>query len=379
MVFDNQLTKRQEMLLGLIVHEYVSVPVPVSSKQLVNSYEVNVSSATVRNDMAILEELGLIKSPHTSAGRVPTESGYRYFVQRIIRDTNLSHTEQRTIQHQFHQANLDVEKLLRLAASVLASTVRSASLVTSPVLGQALLKHIELIQTHGRAVLMVLVIEGGTVRQQMLTFSEPISQEILTRMAADINQQCSGKNADEIEAWGRMQKAAENEVVELIVDLLLRAGSRSRLVIHDGLVNILDPQIMAEQMMLPSHLEVDEVIKVLDEVDSQGARQALHLLEEHSLLEEIVSEVLSPEVDSVHVMIAGEGRWAELNQTSLVLSRYGVSGLATGAVGVLGPVRLRYGRAISTVRYVAGLMSELMVEIYGTGNPSNDDQTRNMA
>lgn len=363
-----QLTKRQEMLLGLIVHEYVNVPVPVSSKQLVDSYEVNVSSATVRNDMAILEEAGLIMSPHTSAGRVPTESGYRYAVQRIIRDAEMSHTEQRTIQHQFHQARLDLEKLLRLAASVLASTVKSASLVTSPVLGQALLKHIELIQTHGRAVLMVMVIEGGAVRQQMLTFSEPISQEVLTRIAAGINQACGGKNAQQISEWGRLQQAIEKEVIELIVDLLDRAGSQSRLIIHDGLVNILDPHTIAEHMHLPRNFARDEIVKVLDEVDSQGARQALRLLEEHSLLEEIVTEVLSPEVDSVHVMIAGEGRWSELNQTSLVMSRYGVSGLATGAVGVLGPVRLRYGRAISTVRYVAGLMSELMVEIYGTGD-----------
>lgn len=368
---DYQLTKRQEMLLGLIVHEYVSVPVPVSSKQLVDSYEVKVSSATVRNDMAVLEEAGLIKSPHTSAGRIPTDTGYRYFVRRIIRDTDLSYTEQRTIQHQFHQASLDVEKLLRLAASVLASTVRSASLVTSPVLGQALLKHIELIQTHGRAVLMVLVIEGGTVRQQMLTFSEPISQEVLTTIAADINKQCGGKNADQIMAWGRQQDLIEKEVVELIVELLRRAGSHSRLVVHDGLVNILDPHTVAEQMELPSNLHIDEIIKVLDEVDSGGARQALRLLEEHSLLEEITTDVLSEDVDTVHVMIAGEGRWSELNQTSIVLSRYGVSGLATGAVGVLGPVRLRYGRAISTVRYVAGLMSELMVEIYGTGKDGN--------
>jgi len=370
---DYKLTKRQETLLGLIVHEYVNVPMPVSSKQLVDAFDLGVSSATVRNDMVVLEEAGLIYSPHTSAGRVPTDEGYRYFVQKIIRETDLTAVEQRTIQHQFHQARLDIEKLLRLAASVLASTVRSASVVTSPVLQQALFKHIELIQTQGRAVLMVLVIEGGSVRQQMLTFTEPIPQEKLTQIAAQININCVGLNADELRAWADHQPDIEQEVLDIASDLLQRAGSRSRLIYSDGLVNILDPQRLIDHSRA-SEMERAELVRMLTEADSHGARQTLRLLEEHSLIEDILTDVLSPEMESVHVMIAGEGRWNELSHTSMILSRYGVMGHATGAIGVLGPVRLRYGRAISAVRYVAGLMSELMVEIYGSGPPPEETQ-----
>ena len=155
------ITKRQEYILGLIVREYVNAPTPIGSKALVEKYHLNVSSATVRNDMAALEERGLVEAPHTSAGRVPTEAGYRYFVHKLINNGELSQAERRTIRHQFHQSRLDVDQWLRLAASVLAHTARSASVVTPPQTIQPRFKHIELIHTHGRLVLMVLVLEGG--------------------------------------------------------------------------------------------------------------------------------------------------------------------------------------------------------------------------
>src|SRR5688572_5286509 len=179
----SELTKRQEYLLGLIVREYVSAPTPISSKQLVERYGLNVSTATVRNDMAVLEESGYVYAPHTSAGRVPTEAGYRYFVQKLLGDTELSSTEQRRISHQFYQTGLNMDQWLRLAASVLAQTALSAALVTTPVMTQARFKHMELISTQGRMVLLILVLDGGDVRQQMLTLAEPVSQEMLSQVA----------------------------------------------------------------------------------------------------------------------------------------------------------------------------------------------------
>jgi len=201
-----------------------------------------------------------------------------------------------------------------------------------------------------------------------LTFNEPIPQDKLSGIASRINMQCTGKNAEELLMWSEPQSEIEQEVLDIAAELLARASSRSRIIYSDGLVNILDPQRLADQHSIKDDISRNDLARMLVEVDSHGARQTLRLLEEHSLIEEILTEVLSPEMESVQVMIAGEGRWNELSHTSMVLSRYGVVGHATGAIGVLGPVRLRYGRAISAVRYVAGLMSELMVEIYGTGN-----------
>ncbi len=361
-----QLTQRQEYLLNLIVREYVNAPTPVSSKALVERYNLAVSSATVRNDMAALEEEGLIAAPHTSAGRVPTEAGYRYFVQKLIGESELTPAEQRTIRHQFHQSRLDIEEWLRLATSVLAHTAHSASLITLPVASRARFKHLELVHTQGRLVLMILVLGGGDVRQQMLTLAEPVSQEELSQVAGQITAACAGCLASDIRARSAHQTALEAEITELVADLLDRADKGHRLTYYDGLSNILDPSYVLNRLEVSDPQEREEILHALEEVDSPGALQTLRLLEEQNLLEEILAEALAPDEQGVQVVIGGEGRWEELRHIAMILSHYGVHGQAMGTLGVLGPVRLHYGRAISAVRYVAGLMSDLLLDIYGT-------------
>ncbi len=363
-----EITKRQEYILSLIVREYVSAPTPVSSKALVEHYGLDISSATVRNEMAALEEAGLIYAPHTSAGRVPTEDGYRYFVQKLLVDTDLSAAEKRTIRHQFHQVGYDIERWLRLAASVLARTAHSASLVTSPRPEVGRFKHLELISTQGRVVLMVLVMQGGDVRQQMLTLAEPVSQERLSQVATYINGLCMGLDAPAVRQVATRQDMLTGEVLDLVAEVLERADRRLR-VIYDGLVNILDPTYLLDKLAITDPQEREDLSRALITSDSPGARQTLHLLEEQNQLEQILIEALSPEIGGVQVVIAGEGRWDDLSHTSMVLSRYGVAGHVTGALGVLGPTRLHYGRAISAVRYVAGLMSDLLIDIYGEEGP----------
>jgi len=280
------------------------------------------------------------------------------------------------IQHQFHQAQLDMEQWLRLAVSVLAQTVRSAALVTQPVINQARFKHMELINTQGRLVLLVLVLDGGDVRQQMLTLAEPVPQERLSQAADQINQACIGRGAAFIRAEASLRPALDQEVMELAADLLERANKQYHVVYYDGLLNILDPASSLDQLDGASMVERDGLMRTLANVDGTGARQALHLLEEQSLLEDILAEALTPEAEGVQVMIAGNGRWDELSHTSIVISRYGVKDQFAGAVGVLGPTRLHYGRAISAVRYVAGLMSDMLIDVYGQGDLSRNADRR---
>jgi heat-inducible transcriptional repressor len=336
-------TKRQEHILGLVVREFIRSAEPVSSKQLVEEYSLGVSSATVRNEMARLEEGGYLFAPHTSAGRVPTDDGYRYFVQRLSGETELSSAERRMIRHQFHQARLDVEQWMLLAAAVLARTTQGASLVTPPHAATNHFKHLELLSTQGRLVLMVLVLYGGDVRQQVLTLAEPVPQDALSQVAARINDACTSLTAAQVRAKAAYMPLLEREITELAADVMERTDAQpTRHIYHDGLSEMLQ--------------EFRESI---------GARQALRVIEERSFLDVILTEALGPTIGGVQVVIAGEGRWEELSHCSMVLSRYGVSGQATGALGVLGPIRMRYGRAISAVRYVAGLMSDLLFEVYG--------------
>lgn len=338
------LTERQETILALIIHEYIDTAQPVGSKSLVDKYNLGISSATARNEMVALTDAGLLRQPHTSAGRVPSEEGYRYFVRRLLGETELPADEKRLISHQFHQARADVDEWVRLAASVLAQHSRVASLVTSPHAERAVFKHLELISTQARQVLLVLVLQGGEVRQQMLTLAESLDQERLTQAADQITRACAGKDAQAVGMQAPRFTGLEQEVTRLVADTIARTDAVSAGEIHrDGLTNVLAQPEFA---------------------DSGNARNALRLLEEHSFLEEVLAKALSPSVGGVQVVIGGEGAWEELKDCSMILARYGAPGFATGALGVLGPTRMAYGHSISAVRYVAGLMSDLVIESF---------------
>jgi heat-inducible transcriptional repressor len=340
----SDLTPRQQTILGLVIREYVASTHPISSKMLLEQYDLGVSSATVRNEMALLEELGYLTHPHTSAGRVPTDMGYRFLVERLLGDVTLPAAEQRMIAHQFHQARLDLGQWMRLAATTLTRTARNASLVTAPQAEESRFKHVELISTQGKLVLLILVLQGGNVQQQMLTLAEPITQPELSQSADLLNQVCTGLGAAEIRARVRDLPTFEAEIVSLVLDMMNRCDSRTTgEVYRDGLTAMLSqPEF----------------------VDAERSQGVLRLLEERSFLDDFLTQTLSPDVGGVQVIIGGEGRWEELSSCSMVLARYGVPGFATGALGVLGPTRMPYGRAISAVRFVAELMSDLIYEMY---------------
>lgn len=343
-VWVKPLTERQDTILALILHEYVDTTRPVGSKRLVDKYSLGVSSATVRNEMTTLTEVGMLRQPHTSAGRVPTESGYRYFVRRLLGEADLPLAEKRLISHQFHQATADIDEWVQLAASVLAQHSRVASLATTPRPERAIFKHLELISTQGRQVLLVLVLQGGDVRQQVLTLAEVIDQTHLAEVATQITNVCIGKDTNEVTLQAERFPTLAQEVTRLVADVMAHADALwTGDIYRDGLSNVLSQPEFA---------------------DSPSARHALRVFEERSFLEEVLAKVLSPTVGGIQVVIAGEGAWEELKDCSMVLTRYGAPGYATGALGVLGPTRMAYGRTISTVRYVAGLLSDLVIETF---------------
>jgi heat-inducible transcriptional repressor len=338
-----QLTERRKLVLALVIHEYIETAQPVGSAHLVERYNLDISPATVRNELSSLTEAGYLRQPHTSAGRVPSEEGYRYFVRQLMGHTDLPAPTKRTITHQFYQAGRNMDRWMRLAASVLAHQSQAASLVTAPHPQRPTFKHLELIATHGRQVLMVTVFGGGEVRQQMLVLAEPVPQDRLSETANYLNQNCKGKDRESLESMIGQLNALETDVVKLIAEEMGRFGTvLAGEVYRDGLTNVLGEPEFAE---------------------ADVARNALRILEERPLLEDLISRtVLNSGIGGVQVLIGGEGTWEELRDCSVILARYGDVGLATGTLGVLGPIRMAYGHTISTVRFVASLLSDLVVE-----------------
>ena len=330
--------------MALIVHEYNETTQPVGSKRLVSRYSLDVSPATVRHEMSMLTDAMLLRQPHTSAGRVPTEDGYRYFVRRLLGETELPSAEKRLISHQFHQAPSDIEEWVRLSASILAQQTQVASLATAPRPARAIFKHLELISTRGPQVLLVLVLQGGEVRQQVLTLAESMDQGQLDLAASQVTAACIGKNSEEVLHPSEEFSSLALDVMKLVAEVMARADAVwTGEIYRDGITNVLAQPEFA---------------------DTDIGRNTLRLLEEQSFLEEVLSNVLSPNVGGVQVVIGGEGAWEELRECTIVLARYGAPGYATGALGVLGPTRMAYGRTISTVRYVAGLLSDFVIDTF---------------
>ncbi|MCD4684671.1 MAG: heat-inducible transcriptional repressor HrcA [Anaerolineae bacterium] len=339
--FDNaplpDLSERQEVVLSLIVREYIRTVQPVGSKTLVERFDLGVSSATVRNDMVALEQHGLIYAPHTSAGRVPTKQGYRYFVQRLLKAAGLTKQEQAHITQEFDHAASNVNEWPRIAAMTLSRVAQSAALVTPPRAVENQFKHLELINTQGRLVLMVVVLQGGSVHQQVLTLTETVPQDVLSRTAQIINDNCSGHTAEQVRSKTHTQlDALTREIGDLVADAMSQVNQQAaRAAVRYGLSESL------------TSLSEDE------------AQQIVQVLEEEELLDDILREMLAPDQPDLRIVVAGEGRWENLSHLSMVLGRYGTPE-ARGAMAVLGPTRMRYGRAVSAVRYVAGLMSGLL-------------------
>jgi len=341
------LTDRQRAILRIIIQEFIVTAAPVSSEAIVNKYRLPYSPATVRNEMADLEQGGYISHPHTSAGRIPSDLGYRYYVEHLMeRSSGLSPVERNTIQHQFYQLQMEFTEWLRLAASVTANTAHNAALVSTPRVYDNRLKYVQLIGVQERAVLLVIVTQDGAIKEQMLTLDDPATQNELTQVTNRLNTLLSNLNRPMMEArikdWPEdLNKFVAGRMVETFKALDRYKDAQ---IYRDGLVNILNQ---------PEFSDIGRV------------RQVVQVIETGQTITNIIPEVLSSDGNAVQVIIGGDNRFDDLRLLSVVLARYGIDGQMAGVVGIVGPTRMEYNRSISTVQYIANLLSGLVSERRG--------------
>lgn len=336
-----ELAARQRELLRAVIREYIATAEPVASAALVRRYALDVSSATVRNELAVLEDLGLLTHPHTSAGRVPTDLGYRFFIENLMPRTGLQPDEQVTVSHQFQQALSNTAEWMRLATSTLARLTAEAAIVTRPAASRVALKHVEAVPISDRRALLVAVLEGGGVRQQLVELREGATTEQLRKISARLTAELASQDviAVRTEMTSTTRGAVEQQLVGALAKLLEQDEVAQRTdIYYDGIQNILAQPEFSE---------------------SGSIRDMLRLLEDHTRLADILPQGLAR--DEVHVAIGSEHRLEPLRGFSMVFGRYGaVDGDVIGYVGVVGPTRMDYARSIGAVRYVGSLMSDLV-------------------
>jgi heat-inducible transcriptional repressor len=342
------LDLRSQAILRAVIEEYVTTAAPIASQALVDRYGLGVSSATVRNILAELELAGLLTHPHTSAGRIPTDAGYRWYVETIIDQALMPEVEQLMIRHQFGQVEFASEHWFRLAASTIASLTRAAGLATPAKPVAAHVRRVDLVSISDRLASLVVVLREGSIKQALVTLEQTEDQSALSAVAGVLNDLVAGATASQIEALvhglepERPHAALVGRIGDRIVRILREYDTAAvEDVFSDGLLNVMGAPEFA---------------------NSDKLRRVFSALENRAYLGELVGTVAASGI--VQVFIGHENPPADMRDVALVLAPYGRPGHAVGVVGVLGPTRLAYPEAIGTVRFVSGLMNELVDHLY---------------
>jgi heat-inducible transcriptional repressor len=332
-----ELTPRRERILKHVIQEYVALALPVASDLIARKYEGELSAATVRNEMAALEEAGLISHPHTSAGRVPTDRGYRHFVEWLMLEDGgaLTPSERRTIRNQFTQLAASGSDSAHLASGLLARTLHSAAVAIPPTTSRTRLRRLELVPLEDDLVLVTLILQSGGVRQVVHRAEQIIERDELTRLSNELSDRLANKTAGQVRRVGvsKLSEAAR-PFARVAARLLQQAQEQSFAAVYfEGLAQLLTQPEFAQ---------------------SQKLRPILEVLEQQPLLARFLADSLAS--PGVQVIIGAENRLEQMREASVVLTRYGSPDDLWGVLGIVGPTRLPYWRAVPMVRFMAELM-----------------------
>jgi heat-inducible transcriptional repressor len=335
------LSPRAETILKSIVRQYIVKAVPVPSQSIINDYELGVSSATIRNEMARLEQAGYITRRHPSAGSIPCDKGYRYYVESLT-ELELPLAEQRLISHLFHQVEKELEEWLRLAATLMAGLVQNVAVVTISKPVNCRFKHVEVVALQDSLTLVVLILRGARVKQQLITFDQVVSQLELTAITNKLNVAYSGLTSSQILAKTMELSPVEQQLTDCLVKIMQTEDEQE----YD------EPYLDGLHFMLsqPEFAYSHRVLTLME------------LVEQRNLLKAIIPPELARH--GVQVVIGKENQAEVIQDYSVVISRYGLPEEAVGTIGVIGPTRMPYARAISTVGYLSSVLSELVAELY---------------
>ena len=333
------LDDRKLAVLRAIVEDYVSTNEPVGSKTLVDRHSLDVSPATIRNDMAVLEEQGFIVQPHTSAGRVPTDKGYRLFVDRLSDMKPLSSAERRAIQTYLAQA-YGLDDVVMRTVRLLAQLTRQVAVVQYPSLTRSSVRHVELVPLTPERLLLVLITDTGRVEQRSVELPVALGDEALAHLRAVLNACLDGRRL--------------NEIASVAVELPERVAVPDRPAAAAVLSVILETLVERHD----ERVVVAGAANLATADFSRGLHEVLEALEEQVVLIRLLGE--SGDQASVTVRIGAEKQVEGLQSTSLVATGYGAGEQALARLGVLGPTRMDYPTAMGAVRAVARYVGQIL-------------------
>lgn len=337
-----ELSNRQQKILAAVVESYIATGEPVGSKVLCDSLDFTVSSATVRNEMSELAEQGLLLQPHTSAGRIPSQKGYRVYVDKLMKRRPLSAEERRTIDSLLLSNAYDPEKLLEGVSRVLAGLTRFAAVSTTPGGSGAAVRAVQFVQTSRRTAMAVLITSAGTMKTRVFHCDFDITPDILRVFFRTVNEKVAGRGVEEI--------------TPAFIQSLAASLGEMAILMSSALMAVLDAAKEAMEADVCMNGQMN--LLFCPEFEGSGARRVMDFL---SRQEELTRFILQPA--GTRVFIGQETKRAELANTSVVTARYAIGGKDAGAIAIIGPTRMNYGRIIVSIEYLADAVGKMLTEL----------------
>jgi heat-inducible transcriptional repressor len=334
------LRERRETVLRVIIEDYITRAAPVASSTIVQKYGLKVSPATIRNDTAYLEQEGYVIHPHRSAGSIPTDKAYRYYVELIGEEIELPRIEQYLVHQISEEAKEELEQWLKTVAALLARLVQNLVVVTSPKAVRCRFKHLDLVALQDFVALLIVVLYEAKVRRQVLSFSRKVSQDELTILANRLTSVYSGMTSSEILVARERLSSEERQISESLVEIM---GAQDKL-------DYGEPHLEGLRLLLgqPEFADSPRILGILE------------VLERENWLRNTFSQ--ESDKGGVRVVIGEENPEPALQNLSLLASQYGVPDKASGIVGVIGPKRMDYAKAISSLNCFSALLSNSVAE-----------------
>ncbi|MDH4300186.1 MAG: heat-inducible transcriptional repressor HrcA [Dehalococcoidia bacterium] len=334
------VTERRETVLRVIIEDYITKAAPVASSAIVEKYGLKVSPATIRNDTAYLEREGYVVHPHHSAGSIPTDKAYRYYVELIGDEIELPRVEQYLVHQISQEAKEELGQWLRTVAALLARLVRNLVVITTPKAVRCRFKHLDLVALQDFMALLIVVLYEAKVRRQVLSFKRKVSQDELTRLANKLTSAYSGMSGSQILAKRKGLSSEERQISESLVEIM---GAQDKL-------DYGEPYLEGLRLLLsqPEFANSPRILGILE------------VLEGEDWLRNVFGQESSR--GGVKIVIGEENPQPALQDLSLLASQYGAPDKASGIVGVIGPKRMDYAKAISSLNCLSALLSNSVAE-----------------
>ena len=342
MVSEHGLSDRKLKILHAIIQNYLETGEPVGSRTISKYTDLNLSSATIRNEMADLEEMGYIMQPHTSAGRIPSDKGYRLYVDMLMEEKEQELSE---MQEQMLVKADKMDQLLRQAAKVLANSTNYATMVSTPMNNENKLKFIQLSMVDDEQIIAVIVLGGNVIKNKIIDIDEPISNENLLKLNMLLNTTLNGMSIEEIN-------------LGLIARLKEQAG------IHSEVVgNVLDA--VADVIQVDDYMQIytsgaTNIFKYPELSDNQSAQEIISAFEEKQQLSELVTQTLSQEDNTgIQVYIGDETPVKTMKDCSVVPATYELGDGMKGTIGIIGPKRMDYEHVLKSMKRLQSELDEM--------------------